>query len=256
MNLKSLIPLKEKLENHSIFSRINTIEQLKVFMEHHVFAVWDFMSLLKKLQMDLVPMGSPWIPNPNGNMVRFINEIVMEEESDLAFAQDGDENYKSHFELYLEAMKEVGASTETISYFLESVQKQGITSSLQMVSIPSPSQSFMKNTFELIQNGKLHQIASSFAIGREDIVPLMFQRILDHSKLGKDEVPVFRYYLERHAELDGDHHGPMAQKLLVGMCAGNSLIEEEIIRQAELSIKQRITFWDGVLHALPGSSSS
>ena len=80
MNLDSLLPLKQKLESHSIFERINSIDELKIFMEHHVFAVWDFMSLLKKLQLDLVPSGSPWVPNPNGNLVRFINEIFMEEE--------------------------------------------------------------------------------------------------------------------------------------------------------------------------------
>ena len=82
MNLDSLQTLKNKLED-PIFHRINSIEELSVFMTHHVYAVWDFMSLLKKLQYDLVPNGSPWLPSPNGNLVRFINEIVMEEESDV-----------------------------------------------------------------------------------------------------------------------------------------------------------------------------
>ena len=95
MNLDSLIPLKQKLETHPIFERINSVEELKIFMEHHVFAVWDFMSLLKKLQKDLVPNGSPWIPNPNGNLVRFINEIVMEEESDQAFGRGNEITYTS-----------------------------------------------------------------------------------------------------------------------------------------------------------------
>ena len=99
MNLNSLDSVKNKLENHEIFSRINSIEELATFMEHHVFAVWDFMSLLKKLQSELVPAGSPWIPNPNGNLVRFINEIVMEEESDKSFGDNGNQEYSSHFEI-------------------------------------------------------------------------------------------------------------------------------------------------------------
>ena len=73
MNLNGIEPLKENLESHPIFSKLNSLNELKIFMEHHVFAVWDFMSLLKKLQQMYVPHGSPWIPNSNGNIVRFIN---------------------------------------------------------------------------------------------------------------------------------------------------------------------------------------
>lgn len=250
MNLDSLTPLKEKLANHRIFERINSIDELKVFMEHHIFAVWDFMSLLKKLQKDLVPNGSPWIPNPNGNLVRFINEIVMEEESDQAFGKGNEITYTSHYNIYLDAMSEVGASTNLITKFVDEVAGNGIHAAFNSSNIPEPSLKFMKHTFDLIDKGKSHEIASSFAIGRESIVPLMFQRILDQSKLGTDEVPVFRYYLQRHAELDGDHHGPMALKLLENMSAGDPEIENEIVKQAEKSIEQRISFWDGVLDAL------
>jgi hypothetical protein len=250
MNFDSLTPLKHKLENHPIFSRINSIDELVVFMEHHVFAVWDFMSLLKKLQKDLVPNGSPWIPNPNGNLVRFINEIVMEEESDQAFGMGNEITYTSHYQIYLDAMTEVGASTNVITEFVEEVAGKGIHAALDSSKIPEPSLKFMKHTFDLIERGKSHEIASSFAIGRESIVPLMFQRILDQSKLGTHEVPVFRYYLQRHAELDGDHHGPMALKLLENMSAGDPEIENEIVQQAETSIEQRISFWDGVHAAL------
>ena len=251
MNLDSLIPLKQKLETHPIFERINSVEELKIFMEHHVFAVWDFMSLLKKLQKDLVPNGSPWIPNPNGNLVRFINEIVMEEESDQAFGMENEITYTSHYQIYLDAMSEVGASTNVITEFVEEVSGKGIDAAFDCSKIPDPPLKFMKHTFDLIERGKSHEIASSFAIGRESIVPLMFQRILDQSKLGIHEVPVFRYYLQRHAELDGDHHGPMALKLLKNMSAGDPEIENEIVQQAEKSIEQRISFWDGVHAALP-----
>ena len=250
MNLDSLTPLKEKLANHRIFERINSIQELKVFMEHHIFAVWDFMSLLKKLQIDLVPSGSPWVPNPNGNLVRFINEIVMEEESDQAYSNGAEISYTSHYQIYLDAMTEVGASTETISRFVEMVKSEGINSAMQKINLPDPSRLFMSHTFKLINEGKSHEIAASFAIGRESIVPLMFKRILDQSKLEDDQVPVFRYYLVRHAELDGDHHGPMAHKLLENMSEGDPEIQQEIKEQAIKSIEQRIFFWDGVLDAL------
>ena len=130
MNLDSLQTLKNKLEDHPIFHRINSIEELSVFMSHHVYAVWDFMSLLKKLQYDLVPIGSPWLPSPNGNLVRFINEIVMEEESDKSFKNENGMEYASHFEIYLQAMNEVGVSTEQINRFLTIVKENGLASAL------------------------------------------------------------------------------------------------------------------------------
>ncbi len=248
MNLSQTVPLSKRLESHSIFSQLNTIDELRLFMEHHVFAVWDFMSLLKRLQEIYVPHGSPWIPHKDGNVVRFINEIVMEEESDQAYNSNG-ENYTSHFEIYLQAMKEVGASTESVNRFISEIQNSDLNSAMNLSCIPSPSLEFMKHTFELIEKGKGHEIAASFAIGRESIVPVMFKRILELTKIGADDAPVFHYYLERHALLDGDHHGPMALKLLDDLCANDSQKENEVILQVELSLKARIKLWDGVMEA-------
>jgi hypothetical protein len=42
----------------------------------------------------------------------------------------------------------------------------------------------------------------------------------------------------------------MALKLLENMSAGDPEIENEIVQQAETSIEQRISFWDGVHAAL------
>lgn len=251
MNLKSLKSIKGVLEDHPIFNRINSLEELRVFMEHHVYAVWDFMSLLKKLHSDLVPSGSPWVPGANGNIVRFLNEIVMEEESDQLPSTSHSPKFASHFEIYLSSMEEVDASTLYINTFLDLVHKEGINKALSWSGLPEPARIFMTHTFDLIQKGKPHEIASSFAIGRESVVPIMFNRILDQTSLSPDLIPVFRYYLERHTELDGDHHGPMAHQLLESMCSGNPDMEREIIQQAETSILQRIEFWDGVLKALP-----
>ena len=251
MNLKTLECIKFKLENHAIFKRMNSLDELTIFMEHHVYAVWDFMSLLKKLQHLLVPSGSPWLPGSNGNIVRLINEIVMEEESDQLPSSSKSPGYTSHFEIYLNSMQEVGASTSSINSFLEIVKKDGIMEALKSPNLPEPSRKFMRHTFDLIQTGKPHEIASSFAIGRESVVPLMFKRILDFTSLSPDTIPVFRYYLERHTELDGEHHGPMAHQLLESLSSGNLEVEREIIQQAETSILQRIEFWDGVLQALP-----
>ena len=250
MNLSTVEPLSEELESHQVFTNLNTLDELRVFMEHHVFAVWDFMSLLKKLQEIYVPHGSPWIPNSNGNVVRFINEIVMEEESDQSYGSDG-QAYSSHFEIYLQAMKEVGASTSVIEDFLSSVRLDGIEKALSK-DIPEPSREFMKYTFSLIERGKGHEIAASFAIGRESIVPVMFKRILEQTNISAEQAPVFHYYLERHAHLDGEHHGPMALRLLDDLSANDEQKETEVITEVQASLGARITLWDGVLAATDG----
>jgi hypothetical protein len=248
MNLTTVDPLSKKLESHQVFTNLNTLSELRLFMEHHVFAVWDFMSLLKKLQQIYVPHGSPWVPNPNGNVVRFINEIVMEEESDQSYGSKG-ESYSSHFEIYLEAMKEVGASTNIIDSFLDQVRSDGIEKALNFNLVPEPSKEFMGYTFDLINRGKGHEIAASFAIGRESIVPIMFKRILEKTNISAEEAPVFHYYLERHAHLDGEHHGPMALRLLDDLCTDNEQKEKEVILEVESSLEARIKLWDGVLSA-------
>ena len=248
MNLTTVDPLSKKLESHQVFTNLNTLSELRLFMEHHVFAVWDFMSLLKKLQQIYVPHGSPWVPNPNGNVVRFINEIVMEEESDQSYGSKG-ESYSSHFEIYLEAMKEVGASTNIIDSFLDQVRSDGIEKALNFNLVPEPSKEFMGYTFDLINRGKGHEIAASFAIGRESIVPIMFKRILEKTNISTEEAPVFHYYLERHAHLDGEHHGPMALRLLDDLCTDNEQKEKEVILEVESSLEARIKLWDGVLSA-------
>jgi hypothetical protein len=248
MNLTTVAPLSKKLESHQVFTNLNTLSELRLFMEHHVFAVWDFMSLLKKLQQIYVPHGSPWVPNLNGNVVRFINEIVMEEESDQSYGSKG-ESYSSHFEIYLEAMKEVGASTNIIDSFLDQVRSDGIEKALNFNLVPEPSKEFMGYTFDLINRGKGHEIAASFAIGRESIVPIMFKRILEKTNISAEEAPVFHYYLERHAHLDGEHHGPMALRLLDDLCTDNEQKEKEVILEVESSLEARIKLWDGVLSA-------
>ena len=241
--------LREKLDSHPIFHFLQTTSDLRTFMEHHVFAVWDFMSLLKELQRRICPHGSPWLPNQNSNTVRLVNEIVLEEESDVA-APYHPHQYASHFEIYLNSMNEVGASTTAIENFLEAVSSSGIDAAIEGKIVPDPVKKFMRSTFGLIKHGSTHQIAASFANGRENLVPLMFLRILESCQVTKDQAPLFHYYLERHAHLDGEQHGPMADQLLASLTEGDSLKEKESVEAARKSLEARVELWDGVLLAI------
>lgn len=70
------------LSDHTVFGQVQSVGALRTFMEHHVLAVWDFMSLLKALQAELAPEYWPWRPCTRSHWVRLINDIVLTEESD------------------------------------------------------------------------------------------------------------------------------------------------------------------------------
>lgn len=247
---ESLSPSLAEVEKHPIFESLKNLKQLRLFMEHHVFAVWDFMSLLKFLQGRLAPVVVPWMPLPHGDLVRLINEIVLGEESDRFFKSiPNSSNYGSHFDLYLLAMKEVGASTSAIDAFLEVLRKEGLHAGLQHPLVPEASRLFMKDTFALLERGKAHEVAASFAFGRENVIPGMFQSLLNRLGIGKEKVPIFHYYLERHIQLDAEEHGPAALRLVSTLCEEDQDKIKESIIAAKEALLSRKTLWSN-LHPL------
>tara|TARA_B100000902_G_scaffold166009_1_gene160898 strand:- start:848 stop:1618 length:771 start_codon:yes stop_codon:yes gene_type:complete len=245
----SLDPLRESLFQHPVFRSVTTLSRLRIFMEHHVYPVWDFMSLLKSLQYKFAPHGSPWLPNGNGDIRRFVNEIVTEEESDEAFP-NSETQYISHFELYRNSMHEIGADTNEINNFISCVIKNGLVNGLDCRGVPDPARKFMQSTFEVIEGEKAHCIAAAFALGREDIVPKMFKSLLGKIKITEIEAPIFHYYLNRHTELDEESHGPMAISMMSSLCDGDSKRVEEALQAARNALQARIVFWDGVHMAI------
>ena len=237
---------KQLLENHSLLvtNTIQCLDDLRIFMEHHVFAVWDFMSLAKALQHRICPSGDLWLPSKQQRKLgRVINEIILAEESDIDPFYN---SHISHFDLYCQTMAEIGADTKPIMDFLASVEKEGIDFALLDCWIPEPSRKFMTTTFEIIKRGKAHEIAAAFTHGRETVIPAMFRRLVTQLDLNSLEANRFVYYLERHIEVDGDEHGPASLSLVEELCDNHPLkiIEAEAI--AVKAIEARILFWDEV----------
>ena len=151
---------REKLLKHKLYSNIETIKDLQVFTENHVYAVWDFMSLLKALQIKLTCTKTPWVPNSNSQTAYLINEIVLAEETDINQAGER----KSHYELYLDAMVDIGAQIE---FPIKTIEKIASDS-----RISSTSTFFSKETIlnsENITTGAL--IKGTDVISELSIIP-------------------------------------------------------------------------------------
>jgi hypothetical protein len=239
-----IAPLHDALLNHPIYAEVDSLSRLREFMQVHVFAVWDFMSLVKRLQHELTSTSLPWMPPLRSRIARFANEVVLGEESDLG--PDG--KPISHFELYLRAMDEIGADTALVKSFMSQIDLGARWEDvLAEMNVPPGVAEFVNETLRCAIHGSLVEVASFFFFGREDVIPEMFERLLKSWGNAKAEVPHFAYYLQRHIELDGDSHGPWAREMLTALAGQSESNWKEAASAAERAITSRIKLWDSVL---------
>ena len=244
---EAIAGFNDRLNAHPVYAAVGTIEDLRVFMQHHVYSVWDFMSLIKYLQSLVAPANWPWVPGEDPLVQRFINELVLEEESDET---EGGEGFSSHFELYLRAMEEIGADTQSVRGFVATVAEQGIEAALALDSVPEPSRRFTATTFDFLRENRAHEVAAALALGREHIIPGMFRSILARIGVTDTQAPIFHFYLNRHIHLDEDFHAPLSLRLLDRLCDGDPARIDQAQSAAARAVTARLAFWDGVAMAL------
>jgi hypothetical protein len=254
-NLRNtLAPRRLALLNHPVYAEVDSLKKLQEFMQMHVFAVWDFMSLVKRLQSELTCNSLPWIPSLKARIARFTNEVVLGEETDLGL----DGAPISHFELYLRAMDEVGADTTQIRGFTAQLALGAHwEEALQDISIAPGVRDFVTETLDCAIHGTLVEVAAFFFFGREDVIPEMFERLLRLWDNARQQVPHFCYYLRRHIELDGDSHGPWSQEMLTTLAGQRESNWQEATCAAHRAIASRVQLWDTVLASLrrPGEET-
>lgn len=240
---KTIEPLRQEIINHKVYAVIEDIDDLKIFMQYHVYAVWDFMSLLKTLQNNLTCTSVPWFPQGSADTRYLINEIVVGEESDI----DLEGIRKSHFELYLDAMNQCGAGTGQIESFLATLKNtHDLKEAFAAAETPKEASEFVDFTFKIIGSNKDYLQSAIFTFGREDLIPGMFISIVnDIHKNFPDSISIFKYYLERHIEVDGDHHSHLALQMTTNLCADNNQFWKEAEHATIESLKRRIELWNG-----------
>jgi radical SAM superfamily enzyme YgiQ (UPF0313 family) len=238
---------RHELMRHRIYRTLDGQAEIRTFMESHVFAVWDFMTILKVLQRRLTCTDTPWKPPSDPAAARLINEIVLEEESDRV-----DEGlYMSHFDLYRTAMREIGADLTQIDRFIGLLNSgKSVAEALKPLAIPETTKAFVLETMK-IQQAKTHEVVACFLMGRENVIPDMFRRFLETlDQEGQDKHRMMRIYLERHIDLDEDSHAPMGRELMKRICGTDSRKWSEAIETTCHSLRMRGMLWDGVLREI------
>jgi hypothetical protein len=230
---------------HPVFGALTSLPAVRVFMEHHVWAVWDFMSLLKSIQAEVAPVTVPWRPPADVESARLINDIVVAEEGDDGF----DGQPISHFQVYLSAMKAAGASTAAIERFTAAVDAgAAVPGALADSRAPAASRAFVETTFAIVA-GPLPGRVAAFTLGREGVIPRMFGGLL--AGLGRpEELRAFSWYLDRHVAIDGERHGPMARRLYERTCLRDPVTHAASLDAACRVLEHRVALWDAVLRAL------
>jgi Protein of unknown function (DUF3050) len=234
--------VRRQVVTHGIYGSLDSIERVQVFLESHVFAVWDFMSLLKTLQRSLTCVQVPWIPSGPTASRRLINEIVLVEESD-----ELGEGYTSHFELYLDGMARAGAATKPVEAFLDLLRAgTPVPEALKLAEVPQAAADFVATTWSIIDTAPVHCQAAAFAFGREDLIPEMFEQVIGIQDT-HGTLDVFKDYLARHIEVDGEQHTPMAMQMLIDLCGDDKTKWNECSTTVRTALAARVTLWSSIV---------
>jgi hypothetical protein len=239
-------PARQRVIDHPLYRALDDLASVQTFMRHHVFAVWDFMSLLKSLQRSLTCVQIPWVPTGPAGSRRLINDIVLVEESDELGG-----GFISHFELYLNGMTQAGADRTAIDDFIGLLRKgTPVPAAMKEAPVPGPAAKFSAMTWGFVETSPVHCQAAAFAFGREDLIPDMFDKVVAVNRALGNQLATFVDYLERHIQVDSEEHTPMAMQMLADLCGSDDKKWRQCEETVNIALAGRCGLWDGILAAI------
>jgi hypothetical protein len=152
-------------------------------------------------------------------------------------------------------MKQCGSEPKGFLSFISALKDTGsLSGAFNGAGVPAAAREFVDYTFDTINSGKAHLQAAVFTFGREDLIPNMFLSIVnDLDKKFPGQVSEFKYYLDRHIEVDGGHHSQLALEMTAELCGTNDQKWNEIKTASIIALQKRISLWDGVYHEILNS---
>ena len=251
LGIKSNILTKEievqtiLLYDHPLYNSIKTPNHIRQYMYNQVWCVWDFMTLVKSIQLKLIPPSILWQPPKYPTLAAYIYEVLLTEETDKSIRQN--EN-ASHFQTYLEAMQQSKVDTKAIDKFIELLRSgASFDKAITKCDIHKEAREFVENTYAFA-NSELHISTAVFCLSREGIIPGIFNSLLSNLNLDKD-FQILNWYLNRHIYLDSESHGPLSIKLFKTV-VDTKKKEKEALEAALSALKARNKFMTHIYKSL------
>lgn len=243
--LNEIEDLKSELAAHCLYTKLQHMEDIHIFMEHHVFAVWDFMSLAKALQLHLDATQVIEKQTDNSKILGFVNGILTGGETD----PNKKEIVLSHLEMYLELMDEIGANTTNIKKLIaSSAAGLDIHEAMQIAQLTDEQQRILNFTQTIIATNEIHKIAVAATLVPEGMISNRFLKILKETE-ERDNllVPKFKNYLNRYKAIDGNDYGLLSLEMVTHFCDSDGKKWVDILDIAMKTLSHRIYLWDAIV---------
>lgn len=240
---QEVAPTRRLLLNNGLYYQLQSLPDLRRFMEHHIFTVWDFIALVKALRRELVVAPGSQLP---ASVVarRFITEVVPDEETTTSLPG----RLVSHFALYVRAMEECGADTTPIRQLVAAVTAGRPTEeALQAAQAPDAVRQFVGTTFSIIHSGKPHAVAAAVAFGHEEWIPNRLRQLVNTLRAQlPGQLDTFASCLDQHGHCATGKHALLGRELVRELCADAPERWQDCQEVAIRCLEARLKLWDGI----------
>jgi len=245
--LKEIERLSFKLASHPLYHSVKTAADIRMYLEHQVWCVWDFMALLKAIQTHFLSSSLNWIPPVDAMTGYCIYGILLSEETDI---DETGGKRSSHFETFLRAMTQAKADRTAIDRFISALREgKKIEDALTLAKPPTASRKFVNVTLK-IARGPIHGAVAAFCLSREGIIPDMFTTFLRNLAV-KENLSIFEWYLRHHVAVDSESHGPQSARLFEHVVGDDAKKLSESLETAREALAARLLFLNKICEALP-----